>query len=205
MLCELKTIEQIKEENKDLFSKILDNERYINVEYCNYFDETLNYVGIEDVLKENGLSMEIEEIDLYYRSYTFNYDFEDKEKFIKMLKEDYKEEYNEAYKIAIEIIKEDIENSCYCRDLTDEEIEEEALKVLDDELEYNIGCEYNDQRFYDFKECICKFIDELSEQLYKEINDYYEGDISDEMVFETLKINEYVFDSTGKMVFPFKE
>lgn len=214
MLVELKTLEEIEQIDQELYNKIIENNRYIEIECYNWYDHTVEYFQ-HQVLQPQGLEGSDLTFDLYFRDANLKYLIMDMKKFLDA--NITKREYNYLLGKSIEIERitdkyyitnyDPLEIEYYSRN----ELKARARDMLEDSLMmlFENKIDYIDHNYYEmlttegYKRIMDEIREELNRELLERLNKDYELLTSDEMIREILTEDEILFDKNGSIVDPF--
>lgn len=209
MKYRLKNINEIAD--TELKNKIVEKYRFINTDdFIFWLERNLEVAQIEEILKENHLepiNIKTLEIDMYHRTHNFNLEIADTEAFIKKLKEDYPEDIKEIeaeiYKIVEEEEAEGDPLTGYYP--TAEDLKESVSEIFYDSVIEGFESLSNPRSYSETLENLLSNIyAEIETKIFNILNEFYESDMEDQAVIETLQANEFLFDSTGSIVIPFE-
>ena len=197
------TIDELKSMSaKDVLEKICDNNRYIDVEYSDWYEPI--YEGFRESMKKYGVRVD----KIYFSGFSSQGDgaiFEVKYlDIIEFLQENklitkFKKYFNE--------IKKDIAQNYYgcaiSKIKTEQLLEKRYLTIKHyghyyHEKSYVTSFEYDYDFQDEFEQYLENFIEEHAKELYKSLNDYYDELTSDEYILESLANNDCMFTLTGE-------
>lgn len=198
MVCKTKCytvrdIDEIKKNDPELYQKILENNVYINVDIPEWFEPEIEYC--QEQLNKIGLTFKREHLtfDLDRNELDISqFDIIDIDKLKKYLKKKYTEGYKESIKEA-KLLAKDETQLTYSIDYKD---------ILNDEIISNLKRkpDYYQGDDLSIGEWIRKDLrSEIENKILNFLKNTYESLTEEDAIYETLKINEYLFNNAGEI------
>lgn len=197
----MKTIEiecrQIDEWDEATRKKILDEHRDINVDYQGWYD------GVYQVWKEKLAGMGYEDVDISFSGFWSQGDgasFTGKVDILKWLQIQSNPKYSRIVRLLENNVTSELDWSAEVTRHSSHYVHERTVSL---QLTWYPNKVYDLPNVMLVLEAIEKDIDEdIIDQcraIYRDLEEEYEGQTSDEAVLDTLRVNEYEMNNTGKI------
>lgn len=195
---EIRTIDTIKKEDKELYQKIIKKHYDINLD-DQWWEYLIDDFIIEELQNKYGLTFDVNKLEfdlLYYSLNIKSLEIEDYQKLKDYLKRT--GDYYNLYNPYLKIIRDDNDTLSWSY----EEIKDEAEIYMIDDIKYIL--KEGIIRSFEIEDDLTNIINELwkdiNKKLLKIIYDSYLELQDEEIIYDTLLCNEYFFDEDGDII-----